>query len=247
MLITNLSSFQAKAINKPLVDVNVTQQHAPKIEGVRRIPPGFFDDHVNSSTSRGHRTAAPRQSMQPSRFTSYNLLSLAQNFISGMLRRRDRSAIQLPPVVEVPLTAGKPRNYHARKKPSTSSSQPPKPPTTQQHNGGATQSNLSSSQQPNTTATASTTSPAVTGTVAAAGTSHPDITIKRAGWQARFLLWVCYSIHYGHLTKAVSALSTSYPDVRAFVHDVTQKVFLLVGDAARIVISLPKQILLAND
>ncbi|KAG1886933.1 uncharacterized protein F5891DRAFT_1200295 [Suillus fuscotomentosus] len=143
-----LSAFQAKAVNKPLVDV----------EGVHRIQPGFFDDHVNSSTSPSHCTAAPRQSMQPSRLSSHNLLSLAQNFISGMLRRRDGSAIWLPPVVEVLLTAGKPRNYHARKKPSTSSSQPPKPPTMQQHNGGATQSNLPSSQQPNTTATASVTS-----------------------------------------------------------------------------------------
>ncbi|KAG2056621.1 hypothetical protein BDR06DRAFT_240986 [Suillus hirtellus] len=129
--------------------------------------------------------------MQPSRLSPHNLLSLAQNFISGMLRRRDGSAIRLPPVVEVPLTAGKPRNYHARKKPSTSSSQPPKPPTTQQHHGGTTQSNVPSSQQPNTTATTSTTNPAVTGTAAAAGTSHPDITIKGAGWRARFLLWVC--------------------------------------------------------
>ncbi|KAG1790457.1 quinon protein alcohol dehydrogenase-like superfamily [Suillus plorans] len=95
----------AKAVNKPFVDVNVTQRRAPKIEGVRRIPPGFFDDHVNSSTSRGHRTAAP---LQPSRSSSHNILSLAQNFISSMLRRRDGSAIRLPPVVEVPLTAGKP-------------------------------------------------------------------------------------------------------------------------------------------
>ncbi|KAG1897258.1 uncharacterized protein F5891DRAFT_982851 [Suillus fuscotomentosus] len=153
-------------------------------------------------------------------------------------------------------------NYHARKKPSTSSSQPPKPPTMQQHNGGATQSNLSSSQQPNTTAMASTTSPAAIGTAAAAGTSHPDITIKRARWLSITVHLhlkpssleisgqsdnVIGSIHYGHLTKAVTALSTSHPDVRALMHDVTQKVFLLVGDAVRLVISLPKQILLAND
>ncbi|KAG2112690.1 WD40-repeat-containing domain protein [Suillus discolor] len=94
----------AKAV-KPFVDVNITGRRAPKIEGVRRIPPGFFDDHVNSSTSRGHRTAAP---LRPSRSSSHNILSLAQNFLSSMLRRRDGSAIRLPPVVEVPLTAGKP-------------------------------------------------------------------------------------------------------------------------------------------
>ncbi|KAG2040925.1 hypothetical protein BDR03DRAFT_1026949 [Suillus americanus] len=58
------------------------------------------------------------------------------------------------------------------------------------------------------------------------------------------------SIHYGHLTKAVSALSESYADVRALVHEVTQKAFALAGenvDAVRVVIGLPKQILLAND
>ncbi|KAG2114105.1 hypothetical protein BD769DRAFT_1102518 [Suillus cothurnatus] len=170
----------AKAVKEPSIDANATQRRAPKIEGVRRIPPGFFDDEsrrVNSSTSRGHDTAAPRESTQPGRSASHNPLSLVRNFISGMLRRRDGSAIWLSPV-EVPLTAGKPRNYHARKKPSASSSQPPKPPTTQQQNGGASQSNLPSSQQPPVTATA-------------ARTSHPDITIKRTGWRARFLRWVC--------------------------------------------------------
>ncbi|KAG1830682.1 hypothetical protein DFJ58DRAFT_873819 [Suillus subalutaceus] len=58
------------------------------------------------------------------------------------------------------------------------------------------------------------------------------------------------SIHYGHLTKAVSALSASYTDVRALVHEVTRKVFALAAenvDAVRVVIGLPKQILLAND
>lgn len=58
------------------------------------------------------------------------------------------------------------------------------------------------------------------------------------------------SIHYGHLTKAISALSESFADVRALVHEVTQKAFVLAGDnvdAVRVVIGLPKQILLAND
>jgi dihydroneopterin aldolase len=57
------------------------------------------------------------------------------------------------------------------------------------------------------------------------------------------------SIHYGHLTKAISALSASYVDVRALVHEVTQKAFALAGenvDAVRVIIGLPKQILLAN-
>lgn len=154
------------------------------------------------STSRDRPTTAPRQPTHPSR----NPISWAQNFVSGMLRKRDRSAIRLPRVVEVPLTAGKPvrffytfkcicslmstqRNYHARKKPSASSSQPTKPPA-QQQSGGATQSNMSSSQQSPATATTSTTPTGVTGTAGVAGTSH-DITIRQAGWRARFLLWVC--------------------------------------------------------
>ncbi|KAG2344815.1 hypothetical protein BDR05DRAFT_159026 [Suillus weaverae] len=108
-----------------------------------------------------------------------------------MLRKRDGSNVRLPPIVEVPLTAGKPRNYHARKKkPSASSSRPTKPPATQQQSGVATQSNSSSSQQPSSTATAPTTPPVATSTAGAADTSH-DITIRQAGWRARFLLWVC--------------------------------------------------------
>lgn len=58
------------------------------------------------------------------------------------------------------------------------------------------------------------------------------------------------SVHYGHLTKAISALSESFADVRALVHEVTQKAFALAGenvDAVRVIIGLPKQILLAND
>ncbi|KAG2078654.1 hypothetical protein BDR04DRAFT_998605, partial [Suillus decipiens] len=57
------------------------------------------------------------------------------------------------------------------------------------------------------------------------------------------------SIHYGHLTKAVSALAASYADVRTLVHEVTQKAFALARenvDAVCVVFSLPKQILLAN-
>lgn len=175
----NLLSDNVNTVNKSSLNADATRRRAPKIEGPRRIPQGFFD---NSSPPRGPNTAAPRQ--------SHNPLSWAQNLISGMLRRRDGSNVRLPAIVEVPLTAGKPRNYHARKKPSASSSQPTKPPTTQQQSGGATQSNPSSSQQPPATATASTTPPAVTSTTGVAGTRH-DITIRQAGWRARFLLWVC--------------------------------------------------------
>ncbi|KAG2114888.1 hypothetical protein BD769DRAFT_1753807, partial [Suillus cothurnatus] len=58
------------------------------------------------------------------------------------------------------------------------------------------------------------------------------------------------SIHYGHLTKAISTLSVSYTDVRALVHEDTQKMFALVGenvDVVRVVIGLPRQISLANN
>ncbi|KAG2343922.1 hypothetical protein BDR05DRAFT_947989 [Suillus weaverae] len=62
-----------------------------------------------------------------------------------------------PPIVEVPCTAGKPRNYHAKKKkPTTSSSRPPKTHTTQQPSA-ATQGASSESQLP--PPTAATTSP----------------------------------------------------------------------------------------
>ncbi|KAG1851720.1 hypothetical protein F4604DRAFT_1306876 [Suillus subluteus] len=100
-------------------------------------------------------------------------LSWTRNIVSGMMRKPDRSDIQLQEV-EVPYTAGKPRNYHARKKKSTtSSSRPPKTHPTQQH-GGATQNTPSSSQLPPPTATAS---------------SH--VTIRVAGWRARFMVWLC--------------------------------------------------------
>ncbi|KAG2029798.1 hypothetical protein BDR03DRAFT_1017955 [Suillus americanus] len=94
--------------------------------------------------------------------------------VSGMMCRRDRSDIELrePSLVEVPYTAGKPRNYHARKqKPATSSSRLPKTHTNQQHSG-ATQSTSSSSHLLPPTAS---TSP------------HTRV----AGWRARFMVWVC--------------------------------------------------------
>lgn len=180
--LNDLLSDNVNVVNKSVLDADATRRQATQIKGVRRVPQGFFDDFSTSHGPHTAHTAAPRQPSSP--------LSWAQKFMSGMLRRRDGVNVQLPPIVEVPLTAGKPRNYHARKKPSASSSQPPKPPTVQQQSGGVTQNNLPSSQQPNATATTSTTPPAVTGIAGAAGTSH-DITIRQAGWRARFLLWVC--------------------------------------------------------
>ncbi|KAI6106325.1 tetrahydrobiopterin biosynthesis enzymes-like protein [Pisolithus croceorrhizus] len=64
------------------------------------------------------------------------------------------------------------------------------------------------------------------------------------------------SVHYGHLAKAVSAIvgerertKKPYAGVHALIQDVTQAAFELAGESAvavRVVIDLPKQILLAS-
>ncbi|KAG2039154.1 hypothetical protein BDR03DRAFT_953010 [Suillus americanus] len=105
----------------------------------RRVPPGFFNDalrEANSRTRPPHEPhdlpiPAPRQrtlnpfssfwrhfksqrATEPDSQSRSQSLGWTQN-LSGLLRRRDGSDIQLREV-EVPYTAGKPRNYHARKK-----------------------------------------------------------------------------------------------------------------------------------
>ncbi|KAG1730993.1 hypothetical protein EDB19DRAFT_1363210 [Suillus lakei] len=117
-------------------------------------------------------------------------LSWTQNLISGIPRRRPESDIELqePPVVDVPCTAGQPRNYHARKKPAASTSKPSNTHTAQQPSGAA-QSTPSASQQPPPTAAASTSS-TVAGAAGITGTiSRPHII--GAGWRARFVGWLC--------------------------------------------------------
>ncbi|KAG2051100.1 WD40 repeat-like protein [Suillus hirtellus] len=187
--------------------VDATPRPAPKMKGAPRIPPGFFDDALREANSRirlsqshgphDHPTPVPRQRIF-SRFPSFwhrskshgetehhtqplsHSLSWTRNLVSGMLRRRDGSDIELREV-EVPCTAGKPRNYHARKKPTASSSRPPGIHTTQKPNA-------SSSKLPPTT-TASTLF-TVTSTAGSSGIpSRPHITI--AGWRARFVGWIC--------------------------------------------------------
>ncbi|KAG2125727.1 WD40-repeat-containing domain protein [Suillus clintonianus] len=164
----------------------------------RRIPPGFFDEiprHVDSSTSRTHRTlfgrlptVFHRRHSKPHRATGRDTqpqrrpLSLPRNIVSGMLRRRHGSDIQLrePPIVEVPCTAGKPRDYHARKKRAGSSFRFSHAHTTQQHS--PTRGTPSLSQLPPSTAA---------GAVGTVGTnSNPHITIRDAGWRARFMVWM---------------------------------------------------------
>ncbi|KAG1816783.1 quinon protein alcohol dehydrogenase-like superfamily [Suillus subaureus] len=121
---------------------DATPQPIPKMKGARRVPPGFFGDalrEANSRTrlSRSHEPhnlpiPAPHQrTLNPlssfwHRFKSHSAtepdtqsrsqsLSWTRN-LSGMLRRRDRSDIQLREV-EVPYTAGKPTaDYHLFKR-----------------------------------------------------------------------------------------------------------------------------------
>ncbi|KAG2747063.1 hypothetical protein P692DRAFT_20834668, partial [Suillus brevipes Sb2] len=181
---------------------------APKMTGARRVPPGFFDDALREANlrirlSQSHapptptlhqRTLSPFTSVwrrsKPHRATEPATRSLSRPFswtrnLSGILRRRDRSDIQLREV-EVPCTAGKPRNYHAKKKKLAASSS--RPHTTQQPSGAA-QSTTSSSRLPPQITTTSTPS-TVPGTTGATGTvSRPHITVS--GWRACFVAWIC--------------------------------------------------------
>ncbi|KAG2344713.1 WD40 repeat-like protein [Suillus weaverae] len=190
---------------------DATPRPAPKMKGAPRIPPGFFNDAIREANLRTRLSqshgphnsptpAPPQRTLGP--FTSFwrrskslgaterDTKSPSRPFswtrnLSSMLRRRDGSDIQLREV-EVPCTAGKPRNYHARRKPAT---RPPNTHTTKQPNA-ATQSIPPSSQQPPPTATTSARS-AVPETSEATGTpSSPRITID-SGWRAHFMLWVC--------------------------------------------------------
>ncbi|KAG0701014.1 WD40-repeat-containing domain protein [Suillus ampliporus] len=126
-------------VNKSLLDADA-QRRAPQINNVRRIPPGFFDDFSTSRSipshgQRDHRGGSPssrrrRSHPRGERDTQSRSrpLSWAKNLISGILRD---IKLQAPPVVDVPLTAGKPRNYHARRKKAASTSRPPNPHTAQ--------------------------------------------------------------------------------------------------------------------
>jgi hypothetical protein len=187
---------------------DATRRPAPKIKGAPKIPPGFFSDALREANLRTRlsQSHGPHNYPTPalSRFSSFwrpskphgaterNTQSRSQpfswtrNLASGILRRRDGSDIQLREV-EVPHTAGQPRNYHAgNKKQATSSSRTPNTHTTQQPSGAA-QSTPSSSQQSPPIA-AAPVSPAVT--VGRTETPpHTHITV--AGWRARLVGWLC--------------------------------------------------------
>ncbi|KAG2750158.1 WD40 repeat-like protein [Suillus brevipes Sb2] len=179
----------------------------PKIKGAR-VPPGFFDDalreanlRIRLSQSHAPPTPTPHQRtfnpftsvLRPSKphgATESATQSRSQPFswtrnISGILRRRDRSDIQLREV-EVPCTAGQPRNYHAGKgkNPVASSSRPSNTHTTQQHSA-AIQSTSSSPPAANTSSVS-----AVAGTPGTIGApSRPPSPVSV--WRARFVRWLC--------------------------------------------------------
>ncbi|KAG2112943.1 hypothetical protein BD769DRAFT_1112817 [Suillus cothurnatus] len=207
-LITSCSDGHIYTWDLSAIVKNATPRPVSKINGAHRIPTGFFDDALRDTNSQGvHNPPAPAPSKRTrSRFSTFwrrskphgatepdtqsrsRPLSWTRNLVSGILHRREGSGIQLGEV-NVPYTAGKPRNYHARKKKAAaSSSRPPNTHTTQQF-GEAAQSIPSSSQLPPLTTTASTFS-AIPGTTRATGTiSRPHIA--GAGRRARFVGWVC--------------------------------------------------------
>ncbi|KIK32933.1 hypothetical protein CY34DRAFT_813990 [Suillus luteus UH-Slu-Lm8-n1] len=181
--------------------LDVTPRPAPKIKGAR-VPPGFFDDvlreaNLRTRLSQSHAppTPTPHQrafnpftsvwrSSEPHGATESTTQSRSRPFswtqsLSNILRRRDQSDIQLREV-EVPCTAGKPRNYHAgkRKKPVASSSRPSNTHTTQQHSA-VIQSTSSSPPAANTSS--------VSGTPGAPSRPHNTVAV----WRARFVRCLC--------------------------------------------------------
>ncbi|KAG2137921.1 hypothetical protein DEU56DRAFT_901349 [Suillus clintonianus] len=145
------------------------EQHASSTPPPRqRTFPSFWRRRLN-------RYGATQRDTQP--WSSH--FSWTQDLLSGMVRRRDVQDVKSrePPIIEVPYTAGKPRNYHARrKKPAANSSQTAHAHPTQQ-------------LPPNANATASTP-PAAAGATGTAGTvTRPHIAFT--GWRASLMGWVC--------------------------------------------------------
>ncbi|KAG1721955.1 hypothetical protein EDB19DRAFT_1916975 [Suillus lakei] len=106
---------------------DVTPRPAPKMKAPRRMPPGFLMMHSEMLMPNNSPTPAPRQRTL-GRISSFWHRSKphgaterdtqprwTQNLVSGMMRRRHGSDVELrePPVVDVPCTAGQPKeaNY----------------------------------------------------------------------------------------------------------------------------------------
>ncbi|KAG1873350.1 hypothetical protein C8R48DRAFT_452071 [Suillus tomentosus] len=220
----DLLSDNDNAVKKLLLDADATQRRRPPIKDARRIPRGFFDDSQAFETSRrlASQGRRDRQPLSTPKFLLSRLTSLwrrpdshgpterntisrphplhwAQHFVSDMLHRQSETDTELReiPVVDVPYTSGKPRNYHARKKPSASSSRPPNPHTIQQPSA-VTQDIPSSSQgTPAIATTFEALPPVATTTLATETTSRHNIMVVQAGCWIRFLLWIgCASIEY---------------------------------------------------
>ncbi|KAG2111045.1 hypothetical protein BD769DRAFT_72785 [Suillus cothurnatus] len=153
---------------------DATPRPAPKMKGTPRIPPGFFNDALLEANHHVQHILSP-------------LSSFWRRSKSHRSTEQDGPGIQLREV-EVPCTAGKPRNYHARKKLAAGSSRSSNTRTTQQHS--MTTQILLSSQQLPPTANTSTLSAVPSIAEAPRTTSRPRITIN-SEFRARFMPWVC--------------------------------------------------------
>ncbi|KIK43722.1 hypothetical protein CY34DRAFT_803563 [Suillus luteus UH-Slu-Lm8-n1] len=196
--------------------VDVTPRAALKVTGARRVPPGFFDDdalreansrirlsqsHAPPTPTPHQRTFSPLSSFwhrsKPHGATEPTTLSESRSRpfswtrnLSGILRRRVRSHIQLREVA-VPYTAGKPKTYHATGRSAATSSRPPNIYNTRQPSI-TTQNTLPLSQQPPAAATASPLSAGTPGTMGSPSRSHSTVAI----WRARFVRFLCCAPTY---------------------------------------------------
>ncbi|KAG1731013.1 hypothetical protein EDB19DRAFT_1912684 [Suillus lakei] len=234
-----ISTWDVSAIIKEaglLTDIaDAPPRPAPKIEGARRIPPGFFDDALReaylrtrlsqSNEPNNRPTPAPRQRIlshlssfwrhfkshratEPHTQPQSRPLSWARNLISGMMRRRDVSSYEHHQQSKS-RAAGRPRDYHAG---TALSSRPPNPDTTQQPSEAA-QSTPSSSQQQPPAAAASTLSIVAS----AAGTTGTLASSHHRRWMARSFCGLCLSrTPMANIRDAISttALATGTPSRR---------------------------------
>jgi hypothetical protein len=151
------------------------------------------------------RRSKPTRETESDTQSRSHYLNWTRNLVSGILRRRDGSDMQLREA-EVPYTGPQPvrfffngyslsltlvtqRNYHARGKKAASSSRPSNIHTTQQLSATTQTTPPSSQQLPFTAATSAHSTPA--GTPGTMGSpSRPHVII--AGWRARFVSWLCF-------------------------------------------------------
>jgi hypothetical protein len=125
---------------------DVTPRPVPKMKDSRQIPAGFFDGALRDANLHTRLSQFNRPSNCPtplphqranSRFFSFlyhfkshmvtelsakpqfHPSSWTRNTVAGIMHKLDRSVVEMrEPPVFFNCTAGKPRNYHARKKPA---------------------------------------------------------------------------------------------------------------------------------